>query len=225
MLNSMKILITGTSRGIGLELTRRALLRGDHVLAVARTPESSKNLIELKSQYHDHLQLLDIDLTSDEAAQKMAEAVGDSLDILINNAGVLLQGESVEDFMQSFRINSVAPFLITKALLSALKKSNQPKLAQITSTMGSIDDNTSGGYYAYRASKAALNMINKSITVDNPWLTTVVMHPGWVKTDMGGASAPIPPETSAKGIWDVIFNLKPAESGKFFDFRGREIAW
>ncbi len=221
----MKILITGTSRGIGFELTRLALQRGDSVMAVARTPESSKNLTELKSQFHQHLQLLDIDLTLDEAPQKIAAAAGNELDVLINNAGVLLQGESAHDFMQSFRVNSVAPFLITKALLPALKKSSQPKVVQITSTMGSIDDNSSGGYYAYRASKAALNMINKSITIDNPWLTTAVMHPGWVKTDMGGASAPTPPETSAKGIWDVILKLKSAESGKFFDFRGKEIAW
>jgi NAD(P)-dependent dehydrogenase (short-subunit alcohol dehydrogenase family) len=221
----MKIVITGTSRGIGLELTRQALQRGDTVIAVARKPEGSKGLTELKSKFSEQLQLLAVDMTDDEAPQKIAVAVGKDLDVLINNAGVLLEGESANDFMESFRINSVAPFLLTKALLPALKNSKQPKVIQITSKMGSIDDNASGGHQAYRASKTALNMINKGIALDNPWLTTIVIHPGWVKTDMGGSSAPTLPADSARGIWEVALSLKPAQTGKFFEFTGREIAW
>ena len=221
----MKIVITGTSRGIGLELTRQALQRGDSVIAVARKPESSKGLTELKSEFGEKLQLLAVDVTAEEAPHKIAEVVGKDLDVLINNAGVLLNGESSKDFMETFRVNSVAPFLLTKALLPALKNSSQPKVVQITSKMGSIDDNNSGGYYAYRASKTALNMINKCIAADNPWLTTIVVHPGWVKTDMGGQAAPTQPDRSAKGIWEVTLNLKPAQSGMFFEFTGKEIAW
>jgi NAD(P)-dependent dehydrogenase (short-subunit alcohol dehydrogenase family) len=221
----MKILITGTSRGIGLELTRQALQRGDSVIAIARKPESSKGLSELKSEFGEKLRIVAVDVTAEDAPHKVAEVVGKDLDILINNAGVLLEGESSQDFLQSFRVNSVAPFLLTKALLPALKKSSQPRVIQITSKMGSIDDNESGGYYAYRASKTALNMINKSIAADNPWLTTIVVHPGWVKTDMGGQAAPTQPDRSAKGIWDVALSLKPAQSGMFFEYTGQEIAW
>lgn len=221
----MKIAITGTSRGIGLELTRQALQRGDTVIAIARKPESSKGLVELKSEFSEKLQLLAVDVAAEDAPQKIAEVVGKDLDLLINNAGIFLDGESASDFMQSFQVNSVAPFLLTKALLPALQNSSQPKVIQITSKMGSIDDNDSGGYYAYRASKTALNMINKSLSADNPWLTTIVIHPGWVKTDMGGQSAPTLPERSAKGIWDVALNLKSAQTGMFFEFTGKEIAW
>ena len=221
----MKILITGTSRGIGFELTRQALQRGDFVIAVARKPEASNALTELKSQYSDKLQLLAADMTAEDAPQKIANAVGKELDVLINNAGVLLEGESAQDFMESFRVNSVAPFLLTKALLPALKNSSQPKVIQITSKMGSIDDNASGGHCAYRSSKTALNMINKCIALDNPWLTSIVIHPGWVKTDMGGQGAPTLLESSAKGIWEVALSLKSTQSGKFFEFTGREIAW
>ena len=95
----------------------------------------------------------------------------------------------------------------------------------MTSMMGSIADNTSGGSYAYRASKAALNMINKSLSVDNSWLTTVVVHPGWVKTDMGGAGAPVEPRASALGIWKLVRGLKMKDSGHFFDFHGKELPW
>lgn len=221
----MKILITGTSRGIGLELTRQALQRGDSVVAIARTPESSKGLLELKKQFNGTLELVAMDVTSETAPQIIADVVGKELDVLINNAGVLLNGENSSDFMESFRVNSVAPFLLTKALLPALKNSSQPKVIHITSKMGSIDDNTSGGYSAYRASKTALNMINKCISLDNPWLTSVVVHPGWVKTDMGGEAAPTLPDRSAKGIWEVALSLKPTQTGKFFEFTGKEIPW
>ena len=91
--------------------------------------------------------------------------------------------------------------------------------------MGSIDDNSSGGYYAYRSSKAALNMLNKSLAMDNPWLTTIVVHPGWVKTDMGGSQAPLTVEESTEGIWKLIKSKGPADSGKFFDYRGQILKW
>lgn len=225
VLKSMKILITGTSRGIGLELVRQALDRGDSVIAVARKPESSDGLTNLKNKFAEKLHLVTIDLKSDDAPQAIASIVGQDLDLLINNAGILLEGQSVDDFMESFRVNSVAPFLLTQALLPALKKSRRPRVIQMTSKMGSIADNKSGGHCVYRASKAALNMINQCISRDNPWLTSAVVHPGWVKTDMGGQGAPITPEDSAKGIWRLGLELQPAQSGKFFDFTGEELPW
>jgi len=127
--------------------------------------------------------------------------------------------------MQSYQINTIAPFLMTKELLPLLKKSKAAKAVHVTSKMGSIDDNTSGGYYGYRSSKSALNMINKSLSIDNPWLSTIVIHPGWVKTDMGGSGAAVEVADSASGIWKVINNLTTKDSGQFFDFTGKKINW
>jgi NAD(P)-dependent dehydrogenase (short-subunit alcohol dehydrogenase family) len=127
--------------------------------------------------------------------------------------------------MASFAVNSVAPFEVTQALLPLLRKSSRPRVAHITSRMGSIADNGSGGYYAYRASKTALNMINMSLARDHAWLTTVVVHPGWVRTQMGGAEAPVEPQSSASGIWRLIEGLGRTDSGRFFDYTGNELPW
>lgn len=213
----MNIVITGASRGIGLELTRQAVAKGHRVLAVARTPKSLPAAVKF----------LEADLTDSKAAERIAKAAGEMghVDVLINNAGIMTLGEGTEDFLKSFHLNSVVPFQVTKALVPLLRKSRDPKVVQITSLMGSISDNGSGGYYAYRSSKSALNMINMSLAKDNDWLTAIVVHPGWVKTDMGGPGAPIEPQESAGGVWKVIDGASKAASGRFFDFTGRELPW
>lgn len=223
----MNVVITGASRGIGLELTRIALANKYRVLAAARSPMKSKELVALKEKYPQALDLVTADLANDSGVDSIVQALKswNGVDILVNNAGIMRQGEKAEDFMESFRVNSVAPFLLTKALLPLLKKGRAPRVVNITSLMGSVADNKSGGYYAYRSSKSALNMINKSLTQDHEWLTAIVVHPGWVKTDMGGAQAPTEPEESAQGIWSVISGTTSAQSGKFFDFRGQELPW
>lgn len=202
----MKIVITGTSRGIGAELVNIAKKAGHEVLAVDRKT---------------------VDLRSPEAPGKIA-ALAQSwgvVDILVNNAGIYLKGVGREDFQESFLVNSIVPFEITQALLPLLKKSTKPRVAQITSLMGSIDDNSSGGSIAYRASKTALNMINKCLSIDNPWLATVVIHPGWVQTDMGGAQAPTSVVESAQGIWQLVEGMNKEHSGSFHDFKGKELPW
>lgn len=223
----MNIVITGTNRGIGLELTRQALAKGHTVLAVARKPDESAGLQELRAQHADRLQTLAVDLKHPEAPAKIQSAVKawPAVDILVNNAGIMRSKTTVEDFLESFHVNSVVPYLVTEALLPQLKKSRSPKAVHMTSLMGSIDDNGSGGYYAYRSSKTALNMINKSLSIDHDWLNTIVMHPGWVQTDMGGSGAPTPPSESAAGIWKVVENLRTEDSGSFFDFRGKRLPW
>jgi NAD(P)-dependent dehydrogenase (short-subunit alcohol dehydrogenase family) len=222
----MNVLITGTSRGIGLELCRQGLVKGHQILAVARHPESSKELSEMQRQ-NPSLRTLAVELTNPEAPAKITSALREwnSLDLLINNAGILTQGETTEDFLRSFHVNSIVPFLVTKAALPFLKNSRHPKAIHITSQMGSIADNKSGGYYAYRSSKSALNMINKSLSIDHDWLCSVVMHPGWVQTDMGGAGAPTSPEESASGLWRVIEGLRKEDSGAFFNFKGDRLTW
>lgn len=223
----MNVVVTGSSRGIGLELTKQALQRGDKVLAAARDPQGSKELQKLQKEFPQLLFTATVDVEDPEAGAKILAAVKQwpQVDVLINNAGILTQGTKREDFLKSFTVNSIAPFEITTALLPMLKKSSSARVVHITSLMGSIDDNSSGGYYTYRASKSALNMINKSLSLDNSWLTTIVIHPGWVMTDMGGATAPVKVEESARGIWAVTQNLKSTNTGEFFDFRGNHLPW
>ncbi len=223
----MNIIITGASRGIGLELTRLALEAGDRVLAVARHPEESAGLSELGKKFAKTLQTAALELTEVRATGKIEAAMAnwDGVDILINNAGVFHKGVQTKDFMDSFQVNAVVPFQVTTALLPKLRKSKTPKVVQITSLMGSIADNSSGGSEAYRASKSALNMLNKCLAIQNDWLITTLLHPGWVKTDMGGESAPVEPAESAAGIWKVIAGLSKKDNGAFFDFRGRSLPW
>jgi NAD(P)-dependent dehydrogenase (short-subunit alcohol dehydrogenase family) len=223
----MKVVITGTSRGIGLALARRVIEAGHELLAVARQPQQSPALMQLAGQHPDRLKLHAADLRDPQAAASIARAAGtrDAVDVLVNNAGILLPGDGPDDFAASFRINSVAPFEVTRALLPLLKASANPRAAHITSKMGSIADNKSGGHYAYRASKAALNAINRSLSLDHPWLAAVVIHPGWVKTDMGGEGAPVAPEDSAAGIWRLLEGLTRKDSGAFFDYQGNALPW
>ncbi len=127
--------------------------------------------------------------------------------------------------MDSFAVNTVAPFEITQALLPWLRKSTQPRVIHVTSKMGSIAENTSGSYYAYRSSKAALNMISRSLALDHDWLTSVVVHPGWAQTDMGGPQATVSVTDSARGIWRLANGAKRQDSGRFFDYLGKELTW
>lgn len=224
----MNIIITGASKGIGLELCQLALSQGNSVCAAARTATQSQGLLKLSQEFGTKLILVDLDVTSEKAPEQLLAAVQawPQVDLLLNNAGVLDQSDDPKALMQSFQINSVAPFVITKALLGKLKKSTKPMVTQITSLMGSIADNSSGGYAGYRASKTALNMFNKCLSLDNPWLTAIVVHPGWVQTDMGGPSAPVKAVDSAKGIWQVIANAqKNSSSGQFFDYKGKSLPW
>lgn len=224
----MNIIITGASKGIGLELCRLALTEGNRVLAIARTASQSMGLKTLASDFSHHLISLDLDVTASNTQQKILTVIKDwpHVDILINNAGVFNEAQSEDALLQSFRVNAIAPFLLTQTLVPKLKQSPKPVVAQITSRMGSIAEVSSAGHCGYRASKAALNMFNKSLSLEHTWLTAVVIHPGWVKTDMGGSQAPVVPADSARGIWGVIDHAKnKAQSGQFFDYHGRPISW
>lgn len=222
----MYIVITGASRGIGLELTRLALSDEHNVLAIARKPEESTELMKLRSDY-PKCEILKVDILEADAHQTIRDAIESwpKVDVVINNAGIYEKDLSIADFEKTFLTNTIKPFFITKALFDKLKKSERPLSLQISSQMGSLEDNKSGGSYSYRASKSALNMLFKSLSIDEKWLISLLVHPGWVQTRMGGSSAPLSVEDSASGIWNLIKKAKPSQSGNFISYRGDSILW
>lgn len=223
----LNYVITGTSQGIGLEFTRQVLQAGHRVLAVARPSSHLKELHELKEKYADILIIAEVDLKDERAIAKVVESASalGTVDVLINNAGIYGKNDSYQDFTDSFNTNSIVPYFLTTALFAALKKSRHPKVIFISSQMGSIADNSSGGAHSYRASKAAVNMIAKGIAMDERWLTSLVFHPGWVQTRMGGGGAPVSPVDSVKGMLKIIAESDLSDSGKFQSYQGRALPW
>lgn len=224
----MRWAITGTNRGIGIELVRQLIQRGDHVDAFVRKPEEASSLRELIASSSDRIRLFECDVASDRSVRVAANAVGDvPIDVLVNNAGVMGKMESLEevdldDAMRSFDVNALGAIRVTRALLPNLQRSQVRKVVSMTSGMGSIEDNDRGGAYGYRMSKAALNMATRSMSVDlaDQRFICVVMNPGWVQTDMGGENAPTPVFESVRRMIAVIDALTPERSGTFVDYRG-----
>lgn len=220
----MKVLITGSSRGIGHSLVLHALAKGHEVLAVAR---DTSTLQKVKEESGGKLTLLAANVSTPDGLKTVVEAVKKqgALDILVNNAGVLVKGETPAEFQESFNVNALTPFYLAKALIPVLEKSKEPRVIQISTMMASITDNTSGGAHAYRSSKAALNMLTKGLTIENPKIAFQLIHPGWVKTDMGGEGAPTEISESVEGIWKVIETTGLKNTGAFRNFRGETLPW
>ena len=230
---SHSVFITGTTRGIGLELTRQFLDTGSKVFAGARNTESDA-LQSLKAAHGDQLQLLTLDVTDNAQIAKAAAALaGQPLSLLINNAGLYrsrsddVESLSDETWLQEFHVNAVAPFMVTRALRGNLAAADNALVAMISSKMGSMADNTSGGAYSYRSSKAALNAVTVSLSSDlaKDGTRVVALHPGWVRTDMGGDSAPVDAPASASGLRKVMLGIDDAQNGHFFDYSGASIPW
>lgn len=227
------VFITGANRGIGLELTHQYLVAGEKVFASARDP-SIESLSRLTERYPDNLKIVMLDVTDESNIQNVAGSLeGTSIDLLINNAGLFHSKH--EDFsslnpdiwIEEFRVNSIAPFLVTRALKSNLANANSSVVGMISSKMGSMGDNQSGGSYSYRSSKAALNAVSVSLANDLSDLdiSVVALHPGWVQTDMGGPNGLIDVETSATGLKAILDKAGKAESGKFYDYSGKQLPW
>ncbi|MCA9693645.1 MAG: SDR family oxidoreductase [Nannocystaceae bacterium] len=216
-------LVTGGNRGIGLELCRQLAARGDQVIVGCR--RASPALSELGVRVVEGL-----DVGSDASVADFARRLGDvALDLLINNAGVLarvsLDDLDFDEIRREFEINSLGPLRVTAALLDRLRR--PAKVAIITSRMGSIADNTSGSHYAYRMSKAAVNMAGVSLARDlEPrGIAVALLHPGYVRTDMTGHTGLIDPATSAAGLLARIDALTLSTSGRFWHQDGSELAW
>jgi NAD(P)-dependent dehydrogenase (short-subunit alcohol dehydrogenase family) len=217
-------IVTGGNRGIGLALVELLKKRGDTVIATCR--KSSRELDALGVEVVEG-----VDVARPEAAQRIADHVGSRrVDLLINNAGILVWGDTLselnfEGIQQQWEVNAVAPLRITAALRDRLGKGS--KVAMITSRMGSIDDNGSGGHYGYRMSKAALNMAGKSLAVDlkPAGVAVVILHPGMVKTDMVGSHGQVEPLDAARGLLARIDELTLENTGSFLHANGQSLPW
>jgi NAD(P)-dependent dehydrogenase (short-subunit alcohol dehydrogenase family) len=215
-------LVTGANRGIGLALCRLLQARGDSVIAVCRTPSAELQALEVRIE-------TGIELTRAKSLEDLSTRLaGVRLDGAILNAGILegdtLESFSAESLQRQFEVNAVAPLLLARALLPNLAEGS--KLGLITSRMGSIDDNGSGGFYGYRMSKTALNMAGRSLAVDlRPrGIAVAILHPGMVATRMVGFSG-IPPEQAAAGLLARLEALKLGSSGRFWHANGEELPW
>lgn len=176
-----------------------------------------------------------LDVGNHAQIEKLAQSLsGESIDLLINNAGIYTASPAgtfgntdYEAWMHAFLINTMAPLRMVQAFAPQITRSRQKTAVTISSKMGSITDNTTGGSYIYRTSKAAVNMIVKTLAIDlkSAGITSVALHPGWVKTDMGGPNALISPTESVSGMRNVINHLTLADSGKFIAYDGKVVPW
>jgi NAD(P)-dependent dehydrogenase (short-subunit alcohol dehydrogenase family) len=224
------LLITGANRGLGLEFVSQYAATGAKVLAACR--QTSDGLKALARTYPS-VEILALDVADRSSIDVLAaELKGRTINVLINNAGIYGPREQAADKMdfdawaEVFAVNTMAPLAMMQAFMPHLTVAKGSKIITVTSKMGSIAE-SSGGNYAYRSSKAALNMVMHSAALDlkSKGLSIAVLHPGWVRTDMGGANASLSPTESVSGMRRVIDGLTPAQSGQFFNYDGTPIAW
>lgn len=227
-----QVFITGANRGIGLALTKLYLRDGWDVVACCRTPAQADDLLYLISD-NPGLEVYQLDVTDNDAVNELAVELRDrAFDVLINNAGYYgphnmgLGDLDLNEWRQVIEINTIAPLNIVQAFLPHLKQA-RGTVVNMTSKMGSMEDNHSGGSYFYRSSKAALNAITKSLSIDLAvyGMKAIVVHPGWVRTEMGGPHGLIDTQQSATGIKQLIDNLDDKQNGGFFDYQGNIIPW
>ncbi len=218
------ILVTGANRGIGLALVRQLHPIHD-VLATARDPERATELAATKAR------VLPLDVTSDESVARLAASLaGLPVDVIINNAGAAAPwGGTIDDLdlevcKALFDLNALGAIRVSRALLPNLLAGRRKTLLHLSSRMGSIADNTSGGSHAYRMSKAALNMASRGMAMDwkGKGISSFVVHPGWVQTDMGGPGATVTPDESAAGILQLLEGDPRVRSGRFYTFKGHD---
>jgi NAD(P)-dependent dehydrogenase (short-subunit alcohol dehydrogenase family) len=228
------VLITGSNRGIGFEFAKQYLKKGWNVFACCRNPDNAKELQELANNHPNKLSIFKLDITNTDQITSLADKLKDkTIDVFINNAGYFghkntnLTTLDAEDWLRVFESNTIAPILLTRAFIKQIEASDLKLVVAISSTMGSIAKNADGGEYIYRSSKAALNMANKTLAIDlkDKGITVVSMHPGWVKTAMGGEQAPLMPEESVSSMIDVIDKLTPKDNGTFINYDGTILPW
>lgn len=230
----MKILITGASRGIGLEMVRYGMDHGWDVLACCRNPQTAEKLLSMAQLSNGRVSVFLADMSELATMQALAyELRHEAIDMLINNAGVYGSNKNsfgqvdALDWVETFKANSIAPMKMSELFVEQLCMGQSKIIACLSSKMASMDDNGSGGSYIYRSSKAALNAVVKSLSIDlaDKSIKCVALHPGWVKTDMCGDDAEITAQESVSQMFDTLLNLKTEDSGRFIDIDGSTIPW
>ena len=227
------VLVTGANRGLGLGFVTNYLGKNVNVVSTTRDIKSSRELLALKERFPDNLEIFELDLLKESAGDTLANFLGERpIDILINNAGIgstnqHFQAVSPKPWLEVLKVNLIAPLMVTQSIIDNVKKSVDKKIYFLSSQLGSIGDNKSGGMYIYRSSKTGLNQVVKSLSVDlkSQGITVVSLHPGWVKTDMGGPNAPVSIDESIKGMMRVIDKTDIRDTGRFLNYDGKELPW
>ncbi len=227
------ILITGANRGIGLELTERFAQDGWQVLACCRNLSGAGQLQAL-SERNPAIEIHALDVTDYEQMAALADQLSRRpIDILLSNAGIYgskgvgFGKVDVEEWREVLEVNTIAPLMLVQAFVEQVASSQQKLVAVIGSKVGSIADNSSGGSYVYRSSKTAVNQVVKSLSIDlaDRGISVISLHPGWVKTDMGGPNAEIGTDTSVSGLKSILQSAGLAQSGQFIEYNGNNIPW
>jgi len=228
------VLVTGANRGLGLEFARQYAADGWKVHAACRDPDAAKELGKLAAESGGAIRLLALDVTDAASVRAAAQSLaGAAIDVLINNAGIgspknqRLGSLDYAAWARVLDVNTLGPMRVVEAFLDSIAKGSDRKIVTLTSAMGSIADNSSGGSYAYRSSKAAVNIVMKSLSIDLAprGITCVVVHPGWVRTAMGGPDGKLTPTESVAALRRLIAGLKHGDSGRFFNYDGKSYPW
>jgi NAD(P)-dependent dehydrogenase (short-subunit alcohol dehydrogenase family) len=228
------MLITGANRGLGLEFARQYLADNWHVFATCRNPVRADKLKALANSAGDKLTVVEMDVTKPEIIRKAATQLdGSAIDLLINCAGITgASGQrpghiDYDSWARVLDVNTLGPMRVLESFIEHIARGERKLVVSVTSGMGSLADNTSGGSIAYRSSKAALNMVMRSAAIDlKPrGISCVVVNPGWVKTGMGDPNATLIPQESVSAIRRLIATLGRKDTGKFYHYDGSEYPW
>ncbi len=230
-----RVLITGANRGLGLELLLQCVQRGDQVFAGCRSPEKAVALEEVSAKYPGQVTILSLDVTDEGSITRSAANVSaeiDRLDILFNNAAIHSDGEHLSDvnaktLLKIIHVNAVGAVLVAQAFIKLLKRGTDPKLVNVSSEAGSIERMGHFRGYNYYGSKATMNMYTRSLAWDpeTEGVIVISIHPGWVRTDMGGPDADLSTSQSAQGLLQVTDRLTSEDNGKFYTWEGHEYPW
>jgi NAD(P)-dependent dehydrogenase (short-subunit alcohol dehydrogenase family) len=228
------VLITGANRGLGFEFARQYATDGWRVISACRNPTTAGELRRLAQDRRGRLTVVAMDVTDAESVKNAATQLKDiAIDVLVNSAGIAgTPGQKTgnvdyESWSQVLNVNTMGPLRVLESFSDHIAASERRLVVTITSGMGSLADNTSGGSITYRSSKAAVNMVMRSAAIDLAprGITCVLLNPGWVRTDMGGPKAPLSPQESVTAMRHLIETLGPDQSGKFYNYDGREYPW
>jgi len=230
----MRVVITGCNRpnGIGQELCRQLLARGDSVEATARDPRVAPELAALARAHAGRLAIHALDVASDASAEALGRGIDGAIDVVINNAGVwegtrALDRVTTDDLVRLYQINAIGALRVTRALVPHLRRGRTRKVLNLSTGMAILGDENDGRAYGYRMSKVALNMMTRTMAANfrAEGFVIAVIDPGWVQTDMGGEGAEVPVADAVRGILGWLDRMGPSDSGEFLHYSGKKLPW